>query len=59
MPEDGLDLRRISWIETFPFIRLFRTFRLSIHMSRLALGLAGILVCYVAGRAPSLSRSGS
>lgn len=50
MPEDGLDLRRISWIEAFPFIRLFRTFRLSIHMSRLALGLAGILVCYVGGR---------
>lgn len=51
MPDDGNDVRRISWIETFPFIRLFRTFSYSTHWAHLALAFAAVAGCYLVGRA--------
>lgn len=50
MPDDGAQIRSIAWSETFPFLRLFRSFRFAIQPGRLLLALACITVCYTAGR---------
>jgi len=50
MPANG-ELRRISWSQTFPFVRLFRTFQYAgLHFGRLILGLACVLGWYFTGR---------
>jgi len=43
-------LEKINWREVFPFVHLFRTFRLAIHPSKLAFALSAVLICYMGGR---------
>jgi hypothetical protein len=40
----------INWRETFPFTHIFRSFRMAVHPSKLALGLAALICLYVGGR---------
>jgi len=48
MPERECELRSIAWGEVFPFLRLFRTFRLAISPGRILTALAAVaLVCLV------------
>lgn len=50
MSDDKLTLRSIAWIEVFPFLRLFSTFRGAIDPARLALALACVVALYCTGR---------
>jgi hypothetical protein len=50
MPDEGQVISGINWRETFPFTHIFRSFRIAIHPSKLALGLALLLTVYVGGR---------
>src|SRR4051812_17236048 len=43
-------IRGIHWREAFPFTHLFRAFRISIHPSKLILGLVALLGLYTGGR---------
>ena len=47
---DGTVLRGIDWRATFPFVHLFRGFRVAIHPSKLLLALAAVLIIYTIGR---------
>lgn len=38
------ELRRIDWDATFPFTRLFKSFRMAVQPSKLALALAGVIL---------------
>ena len=49
-PTGGGVLRGIDWRATFPFVNLFRGFRVAIHPSKLLLALAAILILYTIGR---------
>ena len=49
MADETQVLAGIDWREVFPFIHLFRTFRIAIHPSKLALGLALLLTIYIGG----------
>lgn len=48
--DEGQVLRGISWRECFPFVHIFRAFRIAIHPSKLMLGLVAILLLYAGGR---------
>jgi hypothetical protein len=50
MAENGSELRSIAWSQAFPFVRLFKTLRLSLGVQRLLLALACVLLCYIGGR---------
>src|SRR5438477_10249016 len=50
MAEEGQQIRGINWRETFPFTHLFRSFRIAIHPSKLALGLVALICLYAGGR---------
>ncbi|HEX4793566.1 MAG TPA: hypothetical protein VH370_07240 [Humisphaera sp.] len=50
MAEDSQTLRQIHWRELFPFLHLFRAFRVAIHPSKLFLGLLLVLLLYLGGR---------
>lgn len=45
-----MEIRRIHWVEAFPFLRLFRSFGLARNPSRLFLALCAVLSCYALGR---------
>jgi hypothetical protein len=48
MAERESELRNVAWSEVFPFLRLFRTFRLAIRPNRLLIALAAVaMVCLV------------
>lgn len=49
MSDEG-QIRSIDWNQAFPFTHLFRSFRIAIHLSKLALGLALLLAVYFGGR---------
>lgn len=49
MPNERVDLRRIDWTETFPVVRLFRTFGYAVRLERMAVAFAMIFLIYVAG----------
>ena len=49
MPQPSAELRRINWGACFPFMTLFRTFRLAMQPSKLALALAAVLLTGVWG----------
>jgi hypothetical protein len=49
MSDEG-QIRSIDWHQAFPFTQLFRSFRIAIHLSKLALGLALLLAVYFGGR---------
>jgi len=50
MAEEPQVLRGISWRDVFPFVNIFRAFRIAIHPSKLILGLVAILLLYGGGR---------
>jgi hypothetical protein len=50
MADEAQVLRGIDWREAFPFTHIFRSFRIAIHLSKLALGLALLLSIYFGGR---------
>lgn len=50
MADEGQVIRGINWRSTFPFVNIFRSFRVAIHMSKLALGLALLLAVYFGGQ---------
>jgi hypothetical protein len=50
MSEEDFELRSIAWSKSFPFVRLFRTFKLAIDMRQLTLALACVVICYLGGR---------
>lgn len=50
MAEEGQVVRGINWRQTLPFTNIFRSFRVAIHLSKLALGLALLLCIYCGGR---------
>ncbi len=47
---DPVSLRHIDWGAAFPFVNLFRGFRLAVHPSKLLLALAAVLLLYTGGR---------
>jgi hypothetical protein len=49
MAGDGQVVRGIDWKETFPFIQIFSSFRIAIHLSKMALGLALLLSVWIGG----------
>ncbi len=51
MPSDGSGevLRGIDWKQTLPFIQIFGSFRIAIHLSKMALGLALLLCVWFGG----------
>lgn len=50
MADEGQIIRGIDWREAFPFTHIFRSFRIAVHLSKLALGLALLLSVYFGGR---------
>lgn len=50
IPQTSGELQRINWSACFPFVQLFRTFRLAVHPSKLALLLAAVLLTAIWGR---------
>lgn len=50
MADESHELRKINWTQTFPFVRLFRTFEYSRNFTRLGLGLLAVLCIYAGGR---------
>lgn len=49
MADQSLPIQGINWRETFPFIHLFRAFRVAIHPSKIVLGLVALLLLYLGG----------
>ena len=50
MADETQPFRGINWRQTFPFINIFRGFRVAVHPSKLLLALAALLLLYVGGR---------
>ncbi|HET6251681.1 MAG TPA: hypothetical protein VFE47_28610, partial [Tepidisphaeraceae bacterium] len=50
MADDAQSIRSLNWRELFPFINLFRAFRVAIHPSKLVLGFALLVLVYCGGR---------
>jgi len=50
MAEERCNLQGISWTETFPFVRLFATFKRAISFWPLVLAFAAVLLTYICGR---------
>lgn len=44
-------LRHIDWAESFPFVHLFKGFRIAVHPPKLLLALVAVLLIYAGGRA--------
>ncbi|MGA2496242.1 MAG: hypothetical protein ABSH20_00790 [Tepidisphaeraceae bacterium] len=42
-------IRGINWRELFPFTHLFRTFRISVQLSKIGLALAALIILYCGG----------
>ena len=49
MSAEGRVIRGIDWRQTFPFIQIFGSFRVAIHLSKLALGLALLFSVWIGG----------
>lgn len=45
-----MEIRRIHWVEAFPFLRLFQSFRMARSPSRIFLALCAVLAIYAVGR---------
>lgn len=50
MAEEHYRLQGISWSETFPFVRLFSTFKRAVAFWPLVLAFCCVVSCYVSGR---------
>jgi hypothetical protein len=51
MPDEERTIESIDWRKVLPFIHLFRAFRISIHPSKLFIGLLLLLSLFVGGKA--------
>jgi hypothetical protein len=49
MPGDDQAIRGIDWKQTLPFIQIFSSFKVAIHLSKMALGLALLLSVWIGG----------
>jgi len=49
MSGEGRVIHGVDWQQTFPFIQIFNSFRVAIHLSKLALGLALLLSVWIGG----------
>lgn len=49
MPEQPAELQRINWTSCFPFLQLFRTFKMALHPGKLGLALAALLLIGLLG----------
>ncbi|MFW5818034.1 MAG: hypothetical protein ACOCWV_05770 [Planctomycetota bacterium] len=49
MMDDQNEVRRVNWTEVFSFTHIFKSFRMAIQPSKLALALAAIIVLVVSG----------
>ncbi|MGE5608643.1 MAG: hypothetical protein ACM359_05290 [Bacillota bacterium] len=50
MADEPQVLRGINWREAFPFMHIFRAFRIAIHPSKLVLALLTVVCLYLGGR---------
>src|SRR4051794_25576323 len=50
MADEPQVIRGIDWKATFPFIALFRGFRVAIHPSKLILALVALMLIYFGGK---------
>ena len=50
MADEPLVVRGIDWKATFPFVSLFRGFRVAIHPSKLILALVALMLIYFGGK---------
>lgn len=49
MAVEAQELRKVHWIDTFGFVRIFQTLRPSLGFGRLLLGTACVLACWLVG----------
>ncbi len=49
MADEPLTIRGISWRHTFPFINLFRAFRVAVHPSKIVLALVALILLNLGG----------
>ncbi len=49
MGSEQIELKRINWIETFSFVQIFKSFKMAIHPSKLALCFLAVAVLFVGG----------
>jgi hypothetical protein len=49
MADESQQLPRVNWNEVFAFTHVFKSFRMAIHVSKLALALAAVLLIWVWG----------
>jgi hypothetical protein len=49
MADEGQVIRGINWQETFPFLNIFRAFRIAVHPSKLLFGLILLILLSVGG----------
>ena len=54
MADDQQELRRVSWTEVFGFTHVFKSFRMAVHPSKLALGLGAIVLVFLLGQGMDL-----
>ena len=50
MADEPQVIRGIDWKATFPFVSLFRGFRVAIHPSKLILALAALILIFFGGK---------
>jgi hypothetical protein len=50
MADEPLTIQGISWRQTFPFVHLFRAFRVAVHPSKLVLALVALILLYISGQ---------
>src|SRR3954452_15321363 len=50
MADEPQVIRGIDWKATFPFVSLFRGFRVAIHPSKLILALVALMLIYFGGK---------
>jgi len=49
MADNRQELRSVNWNEIFSFSHIFKSFRMAIHLSKLSLALAAIIVIFLTG----------
>lgn len=49
MADESQELPRVNWNEVFAFTHVFKSFRMAIHVSKLALALAAVLLIWLWG----------
>lgn len=49
MAVEAQELRKVHWLETFAFLRIFQSLRPSLGLGRIALGTACVLSCWLIG----------